>query len=420
MLSKEEINAISAAYLEVVTEKEKMVCKDCGDEFGKPTNEECEYDSADPQGVNWIKQGASDGKEPVDEATKAEMEKKKKKGLKADDEDPSDDDSKDDDDDDDDDEQEEDASNDKSDDGEGMDKVDPKAAAKKFKDRKDKDIDNDGDTDSTDKYLHKRRKAIGKSMKGDDDVEEGRRGFVAAAKAAKEKGEKTFVFAGKKYNCEDMKEVKKESYTFNQLVDMADEDFDDLLERIDRKEMDEIVGTVARGIGRLAKKAVVNKQGNFRLSTAGRADAAQAKAAKLKKKSADIDRLRKAKSDIKTAKADIKNKKANPPSSAPAKPAPKKPVTASTQKENTMKSFKKIREDAAHTKGATKPEGMHDKESKKSKEFRDAHKTETNDTEEKGHKDAADAGRKGPAGKKRAGDNPKGDKNIINKPTETK
>ena len=43
--------------------------------------------------------------------------------------------------------QQEDASNDKSDDGEGLDKADPKAAKKKFKDRKDKDIDNDGDVD---------------------------------------------------------------------------------------------------------------------------------------------------------------------------------------------------------------------------------------------------------------------------------
>ena len=48
---------------------------------------------------------------------------------------------------------------------EEMDPVNPKAAAKKFKDRKDKDIDNDGDVDSSDKYLHKRRKAIGKAMK---------------------------------------------------------------------------------------------------------------------------------------------------------------------------------------------------------------------------------------------------------------
>ena len=54
--------------------------------------------------------------------------------------------------------------NDKSDDGDGLDAVQPDAVKKKFKDRKDKDIDNDGDVDSTDKYLHKRRKAISKSM----------------------------------------------------------------------------------------------------------------------------------------------------------------------------------------------------------------------------------------------------------------
>ena len=57
-----------------------------------------------------------------------------------------------------------DASNDKSDDGDGMDKVSSKSAKKKFADRKDKDIDNDGDTDSSDEYLHKRRKAISKTL----------------------------------------------------------------------------------------------------------------------------------------------------------------------------------------------------------------------------------------------------------------
>ena len=58
----------------------------------------------------------------------------------------------------------EDNTNDKSDDGKGLDKVQPKAVKKKFKDRKDKDIDNDGDVDSSDKYLHKKRKAISKAI----------------------------------------------------------------------------------------------------------------------------------------------------------------------------------------------------------------------------------------------------------------
>ena len=47
---------------------------------------------------------------------------------------------------------------------EDLDPVDKKAVKKKFKDRKDKDIDNDGDTDSSDEFLHKKRKAISKSM----------------------------------------------------------------------------------------------------------------------------------------------------------------------------------------------------------------------------------------------------------------
>ena len=51
-----------------------------------------------------------------------------------------------------------------------MDPVDKKELQGKHADRKDKDIDNDGDVDSTDKYLHKRRKAITKNIKKNGDT----------------------------------------------------------------------------------------------------------------------------------------------------------------------------------------------------------------------------------------------------------
>ena len=63
--------------------------------------------------------------------------------------------------------QKEDNTNNTSDDGEGMDKVQPKALKKKFADRKDKDIDNDGDVDKSDEYLHNRRKTVSKEVDSD-------------------------------------------------------------------------------------------------------------------------------------------------------------------------------------------------------------------------------------------------------------
>lgn len=46
-----------------------------------------------------------------------------------------------------------------------LDDVDKGELKKDFDDRKDQDIDNDGDTDSSDEYLHKRRKAVSKAIK---------------------------------------------------------------------------------------------------------------------------------------------------------------------------------------------------------------------------------------------------------------
>ena len=78
---------------------------------------------------------------------------------------------------------------------EGLDAVNPKALKKKFDDRKDKDINNDGDVDDSDEYLHNRRKTVSKAVKSKDEGN----AFGMALKAAKDKGEKTFVVAGKTY-----------------------------------------------------------------------------------------------------------------------------------------------------------------------------------------------------------------------------
>ena len=85
-----------------------------------------------------------------------------------------------------------------------LDPVNPVAVKKKFDDRKDKDIDNDGDTDSSDEYLHKRRKAISKAMKkehhqkdadgkviehDEEEVTEAKKGLYANIHAKRARGE---------------------------------------------------------------------------------------------------------------------------------------------------------------------------------------------------------------------------------------
>jgi len=65
-----------------------------------------------------------------------------------------------------------------------LDPVDHDELKGKHKDREDGDIDNDGDTDSSDKYLHKKRKAISKAIKKDE-VDESSCGSVNASKKMK-------------------------------------------------------------------------------------------------------------------------------------------------------------------------------------------------------------------------------------------
>ena len=53
-----------------------------------------------------------------------------------------------------------------------LDPVNKKALKKDFKNRDDKDIDNDGDVDDSDEFLHKRRQAVSKAVKKDKNDED--------------------------------------------------------------------------------------------------------------------------------------------------------------------------------------------------------------------------------------------------------
>ena len=92
-----------------------------------------------------------------------------------------------------------------------LDPVNKDAVKKKFDDRKDKDIDNDGDVDSTDKFLHKRRKAITKAIEKEGNM------FTMKLKKARDNGDDEMVVSGKKYKVkeveETIKELKTVSYT---------------------------------------------------------------------------------------------------------------------------------------------------------------------------------------------------------------
>ena len=118
-----------------------------------------------------------------------------------------------------------------------LDPVNPVAVNKKFKNRKDKDLDNDGDTDSSDEYLHKRRKAISKAMKKEhhqkdaegnvvehdgEEIDEAKKGLYANIHAKRERGESPAKPGDKDYPAKDAfkkaaKTAKKEE------VEVADE-----------------------------------------------------------------------------------------------------------------------------------------------------------------------------------------------------
>ena len=118
-----------------------------------------------------------------------------------------------------------------------LDPVDKDELKGDHKDRKDKDIDNDGDTDKSDVYLHNRRKAISKASKGKEvettesvDVDEAKktisakqiRHALSSAKAqAKPKGEVSLKKAPWDEKKESVKAESKIWTIFNRIMEKA-------------------------------------------------------------------------------------------------------------------------------------------------------------------------------------------------------
>ena len=227
----------------------------------------------------------------------------------------------------------------------------------------DADIDNDGDVDKSDKYLHNRRKAISKAMKNEEKDMSEMCCKNCGDKFGEPKSESCMYDA---YNAEGKNWIKMENYKEDVDLDEA---------------------TIS---AKMARRALASVK-------------AQPKD-KVSLKKAPWDKEDKKKVDEEEV---IMN---------PKKEKDKKAEAETMANESVLPPvYARIMENRAkHYKGATPPEGMMDN-SKSSKGAMDMvnQPKEINNDDEKGHDDVSKAGRVGPSAKSRPGDNMKGDKKVI-------
>lgn len=98
-----------------------------------------------------------------------------------------------------------------------------------------------------------------------------------------------------------------ENVSADQLADLTEEEINEIIGKAVGGAF-KVAAKAAVGAGRLAKKAVVNKQGNVRTSAAGRADSAEKKAAAQEKKNRDRERIKAAQDRLRKAKEAARNK----------------------------------------------------------------------------------------------------------------
>lgn len=281
-----------------------------------------------------------------------------------------------------------------------LDPVDKDELKGTHADRDDKDIDNDGDEDDTDKFLHKKRKAITKAMDEGD------------AQSADKKPEdyidpndgkrKTRMVPVDKQIVDKDKEMKKESTgfkIFDRIMEKAkvEEEPDENKKMALQKALQRVSAPSEKG-----KKAVTLPKAPFDIPKKEKKGEETAKAnPKLEKKKGDAEVAEGANQEL-----EMHTDYARPNS-------------VNAMREAMQQMWQEAADRKAHYKGATEPEDM--KDNRKGKGAQDMMKAaddaaaNPDKTVEKGMDDVAKAGRAGPSMKARRNDNMKGDKNIINK-----
>lgn len=180
----------------------------------------------------------------------------------------------------------------------------------------DADIDNDGDTDKSDKYLIARRKAIGKALRKEEvDINEASDLRVTkvynkfpkkATYAVHSPDRKYFKEFDNEVDAKKHLETKKEEVELDQetqyeIVEsyLLENNID--VDSLTEQELNELIGKAIGGAFKLGAKAVVGAA--RRMSTSGQADAAEKRAAAAEKKNKDRERIKKAQARLTAARA---------------------------------------------------------------------------------------------------------------------
>lgn len=261
----------------------------------------------------------------------------------------------------------------------------------------DKDIDNDGDVDSSDDYLHNRRKAVKKAMKTENDNEikmrkDGMNKCSECDGSSENHDPECSRYQAsekKKSSCES---VRHEEWGYGEVLEETGETFSVMFEHGVEFNVpsDQLEGVSS------AIKTAKNMSGNM--------TGAVKKIEKQKKGLSDNPRVRKA---INKANEEDEVKEGTV-----AELESEIEETYATLQQLAVSKMKDMWEGKSHTKGATKPEGIMDKEPESSKKFAADHAKsdkDVEDFEEKGHDDATAAGRVTKQAPARTGDIRKGD-----------